>query len=73
MVRSVLGVELYAFAEALDHAFILRHDLADILKVWVQLVLLIDSMTLFHLLIHTSTVSTEKRLVIDISALHDAF
>jgi hypothetical protein len=40
VTRSVLGGEVYAFADAFDQAFILRHDLQSIIKRKVQLTIL---------------------------------
>lgn len=70
--------------DAFYYAFPLRTDLADLFGLWIPLVLLKDSMSLFNQLIHTSTagvyqqiecgtVTTEKRLMIDIAALHEDF
>lgn len=37
VVRNVLGGELYALADAYEHAFLLRHGLEDFFKVWFPL------------------------------------
>lgn len=60
-------------ADAYGVLYLLRHDLETLFRVWFLIVVLTDSITLLNLLIHTSTVSTEKRLMIDISALRQAF
>jgi hypothetical protein len=44
---SVLGGEAYAFADAFDQAFILRHDRQSIIKRKVPLTILTDSKSLF--------------------------
>lgn len=72
VVRSTHGGDLYAWADGYDFAFLLRHNLATIFSKWFALILLTDGMSLCNLLIHTSTVSTEKRLMIDISDLREA-
>ena len=72
VVRSVLGGEMYAFADAFDAAFSIRHDLQRLLKKDVRLTLLTDSMSLFKVIVN-STITTEKRLMIDISAVREAY
>lgn len=68
-----MGGELYAFVEGYDYAFLLRHDLAKTLGVWLPLVMIMDSVSLFYLLNHTFAVSSEKRLMIDIVALRASY
>ena len=72
VVRSVLGGDTYAFADAFDIAFHLRHDLKRLLQKEIKLTLLTDSMSLFKIIIN-STVTTEKRLMIDIAAVREAY
>ena len=72
VVRSVLGGETYAFADVFDVAYSIRHDLRKILQKDVKLTLLTDSMSLFKVIINSS-VTTEKRLMIDISAVREAY
>ena len=64
VVRSVRGGEMYAFDDAFDAAFSIRHDLQRLLKKDVRLTLLTDSMSLFKVIVN-STITTEKRLMID--------
>lgn len=73
VVRSVLHVELYVFADAYDYAFILRYDLLHALQTWIPFFFLPDFMHLLSLLIQTSIISMEKRLMIDVTALRDVY
>lgn len=68
-----LAGELCALAYAYDYAYLLSYDMAHIFRTWFPLILLTESMSLFNLLIHTSTVSTEKRLMINITTLRQAY
>lgn len=70
---SVLGQGQYAFADAYDFAYFLRHDLAKIFGICFPLLLLTDSMSLFHLLILKSTASIDKGLMIDVVALQETY
>ena len=72
IVRSVLGGETYAFADAFDVAFNIRYDLKRLLNKEVKLIMLTDSMSLFKVIVN-STVTTEKRLMIDIAAVREAY
>lgn len=72
-MRSVLGGELYALTDAYDSTFLLRYDLAHIFTTWSPLVLLTDSMSLLNLLIHKTTISKDKRLMIDITDFRQAY
>lgn len=58
VVRSVLGGELYALADAADLAFVLKRDLEAALAMEVPVVVLTDSFSLFNVLIRTSTGTT---------------
>lgn len=40
VVRRVLGGELYALADAYDHAYLIRHNLASVFGKWFSLILL---------------------------------
>lgn len=72
VVRSLLAGELYVVVDAYDYANLLRYDLAHVLSTWFPLVKLTEYMSLFDLLIHTNTISTEKWLVIDINTFRKA-
>ena len=70
IVRTVLGGETYAFTDALDVVINIRYDLSRILQKDVKLTLLTDFKSLGKVIIN-STVTTEKRLMIDIDALRE--
>ena len=72
VVRSVLGGETYAFADAFDISFTIRHDLRNTLQKDIKLTLLTDSMSLFKVIVNSS-ITTEKRLMIHISAVREAY
>jgi transposase InsO family protein len=72
VTRSVLAAELYALSGAYDHAFTLRHTLESLLKRRLAIFLFTDSRTLFSS-ITTLCKLTEKRLLIDIAVLRDAY
>ena len=65
IVRSVLGGETYAFVDAFDTGFILRHDISRILNRDIPLRIFTDSLSLFNVIVK-STTTTERRLMIDI-------
>lgn len=72
VVRSVLAGETHAFADAFDVAFTMRHELRKVIGKEVRLTMLTDSMSLFKVIINSSVLS-EKRLMIDISAARQAY
>jgi Reverse transcriptase (RNA-dependent DNA polymerase) len=72
VTRSVLGGEVYAFADAFDFAFTLKHDLQVMLRQAVPLTILTDSKSLFDVITKSSTIS-ERRLMIDITAVRNAY
>ena len=72
VVRSVLGGEVYAFAEAFDRAYMLRHDLQRILNQPIPLWMLTDSKQMFDVITKASQ-TTERRLMIDIVATREAY
>lgn len=72
VLRSVLGGETLAFSDAFDAAYSIRHDLQRILRREIPLAMLTDSMSLFKVIINSSTM-TEKRLMIDLNAARDAY
>lgn len=60
-------------ANTYDFAYLLNRDLAAHLRICFPHVVPMDSIMLFNPLIHTSDVSTEKRLMIYMSSLCKAF
>lgn len=70
--RSVLGAETYAIADAFDVGYTLAHDLSEILQVSITLVMSTDSKSLFSLITKDS-LSTERRLMIDITSVRQSF
>ena len=72
VTRSVLAAELYAIANAFDVAFAITHTFECILGRKVELRVFTDSRTLFDSIISFCSM-TEKRLLIDIACLRQAF
>lgn len=72
VVRSVMGGEVYAFADGFDFGITIRHDLQRIIGKKLSLSIFTDSKCLFDVITkHTTT--TEKRLMIDIKAVREAY
>jgi hypothetical protein len=67
-----MAAEALAFADAFDHAFILKHDLQRILGREVSLLMLTDSKMLFDV-ITGNKYTTEKRLMADIASIREAY
>ena len=72
MVRSILGAEMLAFADAFDLSFLLKRDLEDILGKKLPLKMLTDSKCLFDIITKQSE-TTEKRLEIDVKAVREGY
>ena len=72
VTRSVLAAEVHAFSAYFDFAFALRHDLRKMINIEVPVVMFTDSKCLFDTITRFSGV-TEKRLLIDISALRQSY
>lgn len=65
-LRSVLGRETYAFADGFDQAYVIRHDLSKMLRKKLPLTILTDSKSLFQFITSSLTVTSEKRLMVDV-------
>ena len=72
VTRSVLGAEVSAFADGFDYGYALKIDIERITGKLLLLTLLTDSKSLFDVLV-TSSTTTEKRLMIDIAAIREAY
>ena len=72
VVRSILGGEVYAFADGFDRAYILRHDLETIFRMKIPLHMLTDSLQMFDVITKGSS-TTEKRLMIDIASARECY
>lgn len=72
VTQSVLGGEVYAFADAFDIAYIMKHDLESITGKCIPLTMLTDSKSLFDVIAKCSTI-LERRLMIDISVVRQAY
>lgn len=71
VVRSVLGAETYACADASDSAFISQEELERSLNVKVTIAMLTDQISIFNVMIKVSR-TTEVRLGNDLSAAKEA-
>jgi hypothetical protein len=67
VTRFSMAGETLDFADTIDHAFILRHELSRLLHCNLPIVLLTDSRALFDVLTR-SWYTTERRLMFDIAA-----
>ena len=72
VTRSILAAEVHAFAACFDYCITLAYDLSAILAFHVPVLMFTDSKCLFDTITKLSTVS-EKRLLIDISALRESY
>lgn len=72
VTRSVLAAELFALSHSYDIGFALRHTLSELINRDVQMRLYTDSKTLFQSVTNLTSM-TEKRLLIDIASLRDAY
>lgn len=71
IARSALAAEAHAFVSCFDFAFALKRDLKRIMDKTAPAHMLRDSKCLFDTITRLSGV-TEKRLLIDISAMREA-
>ena len=72
VVKSIMAGEVYAFADAFDAAFIIKHDLERIYDQHLPLVMLTDSKQMFDVITRASH-TTKKRLMIDVAAAREAY
>ena len=72
VTRSVLAAELYATANAFDVGFAIAHTFGNFLGRKLELRVFTDSRTLFDAIISFCAM-TEKRLLIDIACLRQAY
>jgi len=72
VVRSIMAGEVFAFSAAFDHAFVIQHDLRRILKHPIGLKMFTDSKQLFDVITRASH-TTEKRLMVEITAAREAY
>lgn len=72
MTRSVLRDEFHAFAEGFDRAYIIMYDLEAMLASQIPHTILTDSKSLSDV-ITKSSITSEKRLMIDIDAVRNAY
>lgn len=72
VTRSVLAAELFALSQGYDVGFAQRHTLSQILGREVPMRLFTDSKTLFQSVTNLTSMA-EKRLLIDIASLRDAY
>ena len=72
VTRSVLAAELFALSHSYDVGFSIRYTCSQLLKRDVPLRLFTDSKTLFQSVTNLTSM-TEKRLLIDIASLRDAY
>lgn len=72
VTRSVLGAELCAFCDAMDFATAIRRTIESILGKEIPLYMHADSKSLFDTITKRSQIS-EKRLLIDLATLRDAY
>lgn len=72
VTRSVLAAELFALSHAYDIGFALRFTISELLCRPVTMHLYTDSKTLFQSVINLTSM-TEKRLLIDIATLREAY
>jgi hypothetical protein len=71
ITRSCMASETLAFAQGFDTAFLIRHDLENLLGKTIPLIMLTDSKALFDILTRNKS-STERRLMVDVAAVREA-
>lgn len=66
------GGETHAFADAFDASYAIRHDLQQIMSKKIPLRIVTDSDSLFKVITKSSNMM-EKRLMIDVQAVREAY
>lgn len=72
LVRSVLGLEMFALPDACDPNILLQQDLKSIVNKTLKITVLTDRATLFHVMTRNAP-TTEKRLRVDIKSTREAY
>jgi hypothetical protein len=72
VTRSVLGAELCGVSHGFDRASMVQHQMHELLGIEIPLVLLTDSLQIFHAVTRLSALS-EKRLQIDAAVIREAY
>jgi hypothetical protein len=67
-----MASETLAFAQGFESAFLIRHDLENLLGKTIPLIILTDSNALFDILTRNKS-STERRLMVDVAAVREAY
>jgi hypothetical protein len=67
-----MGGENLAFADGFDNAYLIRHELENILGQPVPLIMFTDSQALFNVLTRKNA-TTERRLMVDVAAARQAY
>jgi hypothetical protein len=72
VIRSVLAAELYAMTNGFDVEAVIKSIIERMLHIFLSLILLTDSKSLFDCLVKLGTTS-EKRLMIDLMCLRQSY
>jgi hypothetical protein len=72
VTRSVLGGEFMAFADGIDMTIMLKHDMEQVICQNIPIHAFTDLLSLFDVISRSNTTS-EKRLLIDITAAKEAY
>ena len=72
VVKSIMAGEVYAFSAAFDVSFLLKHDMDRVLNRLIPLHMFTDSKQMFDV-ITSARHTTEKRLMIDITAARQSY
>ena len=67
-----MGGELHAFSDGFDFAYLIKHDIEDMLGRRVPMMMITDSQALFRVVVRSST-TTERRMMIDLRAAREAY